>query len=720
MKAAASGAETSTTKLVQASNARPTNVRLPLRPTPVQRPNPPAAQKDPRGFQISQIKTRFSAREENAREGTTLLHFDMMPSDPDFPFEISSLKCTITLTALFPQYKPPALRVSNKEMERGYQVNVEKGFDVIWAQASSPTLLNAMKALDKQLEALLTAQKADIVRLIANAAPKATQPTTSHMVPLVKEDAHIAQQRSPATIVPHTISVSDSSTAPAPLRPSAEDKAGASMKREQETRQLEHRFSRIPSFSKTSDGLKYTIPIEPRKHESLPFSLRVVKVIKLTVPALYDLEPCSVELQGVEGDIARKVSRSFLRRAQEAPNTSLFAHVNYLAQNMHVMAAETAPVPAQLEQPKAIEPVAPVVLSAEKPVHPEGIATDKSHVKIIARPPEWAQHSEELEDDDESEEYDSDLGESSEDELSESADEEDHNASQPSGATREKGTMLSFPSLELHGIELLELVTINLSVKCERCKDTVDIKNIRNNPTGDYTGLRSESCKKCALAYSIGYRADLMHANSIRAGYLDLDGCTAADLLLSNFTPTCSDCSTPFPAPGVSSVRGDASMALCRECHRKMTFRLNDVKFLHITSSTTNIPRGLPRKKPKEVLGITAGENLPRRGRCTHYAKSHRWFRFSCCMKVFPCDKCHDAEADHANEFANRMICGFCSREQIYRPEDCGVCRAKLTGRTGNGFWEGGKGTRDRARMSKKDPRKFKRRGGGALRSKPK
>lgn len=28
-----------------------------------------------------------------------------------------------------------------------------------------------------------------------------------------------------------------------------------------------------------------------------------------------------------------------------------------------------------------------------------------------------------------------------------------------------------------------------------------------------------------------GYRMDLMHANSVRAGYIDLDGCTIVDLL---------------------------------------------------------------------------------------------------------------------------------------------------------------------------------------------
>lgn len=45
---------------------------------------------------------------------------------------------------------------------------------------------------------------------------------------------------------------------------------------------------------------------------------------------------------------------------------------------------------------------------------------------------------------------------------------------------------------------------------------------------------------------------------------------------------------------------------------------------------------------------------------------------------------------------------GFCSREQIYRPEDCGICKAVLIGKAGSGFWEGGKGTRNRALMSRK------------------
>lgn len=212
---------------------------------------------------------------------------------------------------------------------------------------------------------------------------------------------------------------------------------------------------------------------------------------------------------------------------------------------------------------------------------------------------------------------------------------------------------------------------------------------------------------------SFGFRRQLIHPNSNRAGYLDLDGCTIADLLPSSFIPTCAECSSSFPAPGVVAVRGESASASCRQCHRKMVFKLPEVKFLRVGSAAfTSRNQALPRKKPKEALGIVAGQELPRRGRCSHYGKSYRWFRFSCCAKVFPCDKCHDAETDHPNEHANRMICGFCSREQIYRPENCGVCRAVLIGKAGSGFWEGGKGTRNKVLMSRKDPRKYKRRPG--------
>lgn len=62
---------------------------------------------------------------------------------------------------------------------------------------------------------------------------------------------------------------------------------------------------------------------------------------------------------------------------------------------------------------------------------------------------------------------------------------------------------------------------------------------------------------------------------------------------ISNFIPTCSECSTTYPAPGVVSVRGESSMAVCRECHRKMSklyltflsFGTSDILTRHVQAS---------------------------------------------------------------------------------------------------------------------------------------
>jgi len=42
------------------------------------------------------------------------------------------------------------------------------------------------------------------------------------------------------------------------------------------------------------------------------------------------------------------------------------------------------------------------------------------------------------------------------------------------------------------------------------------------------------------------------------------------------------------------------------------------------------------------------------------------------------------------------MICGLCSREQNYRPEDCRFCGNAFLAKKLSHYWEGGKGTRDK------------------------
>ncbi|RAL16373.1 uncharacterized protein BO97DRAFT_132082 [Aspergillus homomorphus CBS 101889] len=674
---------------------------------PPQRPISKAEASNPREFQLNQLRRRFRPKETGDETGTTAT-FGLSPSDPDFPFEMDKLQCILHVPQSYPTQGRPTLRVTNAEMGSAFQENVARGFDDIVdstiRSGSRGTLLSYMNSLDRHLERLLTTlERGPTLKFVPNTS--ASKPPQAGDQKLTRGMASLAVSSS--TSQPRAPGLPTPKPAPAPTY-SAEEKAQAEKRRAVETKQLEARLGRLSSFQKLNDGLAFLIPIQPAKADRLPVSLRSVKAVKLQVPPLYPLEPSAIELNSIEGPEARAVEAGFSKWVQENLNLNLMSQVNYLTSNM--LNFSKTPVEnssIQTAVPEVTES-SPLEEAATRPPAPESIATDKPHVHVVPRPPEWNVGG------DSSASEETDFTESDEEPTE---DDEDGGApvpDLPEPTNVERGVALSFPFLELYGIELLELVGLYITVKCDRCKEPVDVRNIPQvKDKNDELSLKVETCKKCTNTMSMGFRRQLMHPTATRAGYLDLDGCTVVDLLPSSFIPTCAECSAPFPNPGVVAVRGESAMANCRQCHRKMVFKIPEVKFLKVGSAAfSSRDRPPPRKKPKEVLGIVAGQELPRRGRCSHYGKSYRWFRFSCCAKVFPCDKCHDAATDHPNEHANRMICGFCSREQIYRPENCGICRAVLIGKAGSGFWEGGKGTRNKALMSRKDPRKYKRRGG--------
>ncbi|KAL4785244.1 hypothetical protein BJX76DRAFT_325057 [Aspergillus varians] len=665
-----------------------------------QRPISRTEGSNPRGFQINQLRRRFRPTESTDEFGTTL-SFGMVPSDPDFPFELDRLECALYIPLTYPARGRPSLKVANPEIGAAFQENVSRGFDDIVDSSlrlgGRGTLLNWVNTLDRHLERLLTTtERGPTLKFVQNARKE--EPVSKGLVDNLNSLA-LAQANEPKRDLGTPSFVE--------TRPvyTAGERAQAEKRRTVETKQLEARLGRLPLFQKVRDGSSFIIPIQPTKVDRLPIALRAVKTVRLSVPSLYPLEPSSIGLQGVHGDEAHSVEVGFSQWIKDHSQLNLVSQVNYLASNIHNFAKTVIKKP----EPKQPKPEIAVPEETRPPVarDPSILDEDKPHLHIIQRPPEWTVG------DDASGSEETDISTT---EGDYSDDEEDGGAPVPDlpEPTTEYGVALSFPFLELYGIELLDLVGLYITIKCDRCKEQLDVKNIPQ--IKDSNGAifpKVEVCKKCSNPMSIGFRRLLIHPNSHRAGYLDLDGCTVVDLLPSGFIPTCAECSTSFPAPGVVAVRGESAMANCRQCHRKMVFKIPEVKFLKVGSAAfTSRDRGPTRKKPKEVLGIVAGQELPRRGRCTHYSKSYRWFRFGCCAKVFPCDKCHDAATDHPNEHANRMICGFCSREQIYRPENCGICRAYLVGKAGSGFWEGGKGTRNKAMMSRKDPRKYKRRGG--------
>lgn len=518
----------------------------------VSKPVPKAQAEDPREFQIKQLKRRFSPT-ETAEDGGTAFTFQMVPSDPDFPFEMVGLECVLHVPTGYPEEGKPSLDVKNEEMGREWQIRVERGFAKLAERAPQGTLLGLMNSLDRQLESLLVDRKEDEgITIIPNKLPRQAEPVNS---------LRPAESTAPNPPI--------SSKPPEAYTP--EKRHQASQRRETETRQLEARLGRTPLFSKSSDGIAYTIPITPRKHADLPVPLQAVKAIKLFVPLLYPLQHCRTELQNVSREAAKATEKGFEKKMREGVEGNLTGHVNWLAQNMHVLATEVGnELVVEAEVNEAHDrPLVQVDESAIEKANPamKGEDDDRSHIKLIPPPPEWVMVNEKEADysseSDYSDSYDS--GDEAEYEEKGGATLETVPESSSSTSGPERGVSLSFPSLELYGIELLELVSLSITIKCERCKDTMDISNLRDK------SQKNESCKKCAMPLSVGFRRELMHVNSFRASYLDLEGCTVVDMLPSNFLPTCSECSTTHPSPGVVSVRGESSMAICRECHRKMS-----------------------------------------------------------------------------------------------------------------------------------------------------
>ncbi len=437
-------------------------------------------------------------------DGTITLAFALSPSDPDFPFELDALQCELQVPAAYPSTDRPRLRVNNKEMGRGYQLNIERGFDALVAQQSaSSTLLGLMNALDRQLEQLLAAPKVETLKLVANASKA---PAISGEGPL----RTLQKQSAPADVADAKPTADKApSYTPAQL-------ADARSRREAETRQLEARLGRLSQFRKSRDGTEYIVPLEPRKRNELPVPLQGINSVQLTVPLAYNLEPCRITIPGMDIDSARNIELAFAEDVAKDPQLSLMSRVNNLAQNMHRMALQS-------RQPEPETPsVDSRVTTTDQRLSIDGETqatqqrsdtpgeADRAHVITIPRPPEWDARDEDDSETDSSTDYDS-TGESDNEEGYEPA-RDSAETTRPISVTAERGVSVSFPSLELYGIELLELCNLSVTVKCDRCKDTLDVHNLKDNVGRDYSGMRSESCKKCANPLGIGAKLTQMRS----------------------------------------------------------------------------------------------------------------------------------------------------------------------------------------------------------------
>lgn len=487
---------------------RSTRTMHPVASRIVQRPVSKLQLEDPRKFQLSQITRRFSPKEVTGNDGRTILTFGLKPSDPDFPFELDVLECVLEVPIAYPESKP-TLRIRNEAMGRGYQINVERGFDSIVQNLPNGTLLQYFNTLDRKLEEFLSTPPADTIKLVANLGPKGQRSEPSSGKPQTDSPLVSSQPvRDPSS--------SHALQSPTPTSIfSAEELKRALMKRNADVRQLEARLGRIPLFAKLIDGNSYTIPVEPRKRNELPPGLQAIKVVNLVIPPNYNLEPCRIELPDSSGDEANALADEFERRVLPNLQLSLIAHVNFLSQNMHSMVAEGlarrgATIPSSAEQ-LGSESHHRTQIDAN--LKKEGISASfpseerqKDHIFTIPRPPEWSTPANIGEGDQGESSSEASNDSSEESRIEESIEEstgEEAIASTAEDFGPERGILLSFPHLELHGIELLELISASFTLKCDRCKEAMDVNKIRNS-IGDPSAVRRGYCRKCSTPWTCG------------------------------------------------------------------------------------------------------------------------------------------------------------------------------------------------------------------------
>lgn len=242
---------------------------------------------------------------------------------------------------------------------------------------------------------------------------------------------------------------------------------------------------------------------------------------------------------------------------------------------------------------------------------------------------------------------------------------------------------------------------ITVCLQCNRCKVTADLTLTGRTPC-------TAQCEKCNASIDAAFRPCMLHHYSNVLGYLDLHNATPVDLVLQDcdLTVGCLSCSQEGPVQNLSY--GQTKELNCDHCHSKLSIFAESTRFQYIQPRANKTGSSSVHYKMIRDPAVQKGKPLPEKGTCKHFKQSHRWLRFPCCGRAYPCDVCHDEDQDHPMELATRMICGHCAKEQPYgNGKPCISCGMMMTRGTHTSHWEGGLGCRNKIKMSRNDRQKY-------------
>ncbi|MES1913121.1 MAG: hypothetical protein MHM6MM_005346 [Cercozoa sp. M6MM] len=288
-----------------------------------------------------------------------------------------------------------------------------------------------------------------------------------------------------------------------------------------------------------------------------------------------------------------------------------------------------------------------------------------------------------------------------------------------------RGTELQLHELSLKGVDAADLTFASLQLRCATCRHL-------NTSTLQFHGTsrvceKTSLCEQCQRPFAVRGTRHMLSAHATMRVPLTLhiDHCTPFDWLTAHWSVCCT-CSN---AQLVKSLLRETRRDNCRQCGDRWQLTMSEVKIVKISPSPRllqdTVVRDLKRRvdldnKPKrqalalESAILKPGHSLPDLGACKHARRSRRWFRFTrCCGRAFPCSQCHmDATPvdelcqEDESQRASRHICGRCCHEQSVSVGTCTQCGESLVDTRTTRYWEGGKGARDRSKMSKNERRK--------------
>ncbi len=243
---------------------------------------------------------------------------------PTFPTSWITWTASVRVPPAYPQ-APPTLSIRNRDVPRGFGINIEKGWDRLVAEMRGATLLALTNALDRRLG-------------VVPGRAKGRDGQGDHL------QRHETRGR--------VRDFGSSRFQSAGARAGAEGlcaggvvQQGAGGRGESATgardAAAEARLGRDRLYQRSSDGVVYTLPLQPGRRAQLPAGTAGGQIVPadraVAVPAAGGTDPAQ------RRRVARRGAdrgRPFAEKAAAQQQMSLTSHVNYLAQNLHQLAKQ--------------------------------------------------------------------------------------------------------------------------------------------------------------------------------------------------------------------------------------------------------------------------------------------------------------------------------------------------------------------------------------------